>query len=682
MNNTTDVELWLSKVRIVQVPKTIGKEIVTNPYNKERVEIQKSWLYDPFLDQSVYGLEITLSDYFSWVFFLNADSKQEATRRGNSLLMSYRERFPGLAGEVKAMPVSSDMLRQKKDFHELVLHGEFNGCDNYFSIIKKFIQLFGQFEGHVIQLIVMWQKDDSIGGNPRGKISIFENYKVKIFIRTTRTNEKIAEQQQWELEGKLDFLTTSIKNLKGERARYKKAPSNTWEKILRGEVFWKNLLNINTGMCYSNMRTRIPEEEFPAFLSPDRVDFTFPEDVPLPKANILKNKSIGYLEAPRKNDDILIGKEIDNGIPQERYIYIPKDNFAQSAFITGQTGTGKTRLLSAICNEIYEKVPHVGILNLNLASTNQTVLFKVDRTIIFGSPDLSVPYHVEGQYQEKSFQETASYLIASLGLKNVVDKNMLIVMKSFIKHEGGLPKSLVTLCDNLLLYFKRNPYHDKFQTNILRAIKNRVLSLLSDPVLDKTLELTSEVPRWFLEWRAGKKILIDLSMCNIHVKRLLTSAIFQLVRTLTPDIEPGRLQNIIVIDEAHQILEKPITNNPDDDDFIAREQLEIIFSALLREYRSKGLAFVFSDNTPWRLFECVLTLPSLKILFRLGHPCEELFTNDLEEQRFISLLKNRQAFVLNGITSDRFVMQTIDLDMYDKLAKHLPPRSFKIEEAD
>jgi hypothetical protein len=176
-----------------------------------------------------------------------------------------------------------------------------------------------------------------------------------------------------------------------------------------------------------------------------------------------------------------------------------------------------------------------------------------------------------------------------------------------------------------------------------------------------------DIPQWFTEWRKGKKIFLDFSMCNLYEKRLLTSAIFQLIRSLTPDIDIGKLQNIILIDEAHQILEKPISNNYDDDDYISREQLEKIFNELLREFRSKGMSFILSDQTPSRLFTCVTTLPSLKFLFRVGHPCNTTLIGNPKEQDFLMLQKNRQALILNGISGEKYIIETIDYQLPSKI---------------
>ena len=151
-------------------------------------------------------------------------------------------------------------------------------------------------------------------------------------------------------------------------------------------------------------------------------------------------------------------------------------------------------------------------------------------------------------------------------------------------------------------------------------------------------------------------------MCNIYAKRLIANAIFQMIRTLTPDLEAERLQSIIVIDEAHQILEKTRESarkiNHDDD--VARAKLEEIFKVLLKEFRAKGLSFIIIDQTPSDLFDCVTKLPSLKILFRLGEHCSRQFTTNPQDLDFLSLLKDRQALVLNGVKGERYAIETID----------------------
>ena len=660
-----ETDFWQTRVKITQIPSILDKQIILNPRTMAHIEIEKSWFSDPFLDKTVYGLELTLNKQFSWVFFMHVNTKSEAIRKGYSFLMHLKENFSGLTGEVDALPIDSFNLNQNYPIYEFVFPRRPYLNTDKFSIINKIVQIFQSNNNNLFQLFIFWQKDDSVDGTKVGKNSPFELYKVKIFIRILVSKASYSEEeyQKAELMGQLDYLTININNLLGEHATLKQTSINTWRNIVESDVFWVNHFDEHTGSYYKDICKQLPEEKVPAFIIPSEVDFTFSENLPLPKAFNLPNENVKYVHA--SEDDrgyILIGNVVNQGVLTKNIKTIPINHFAHSVIITGQTGTGKTHLLGHICKEFYIKSSDIGVLILNLGKGKQEGFYKADKIIKYPSPELRVSYFYKGDYLEKSLQETASYLIASLGLKNIVDKIMYLVMKSFIRVNGDLPSSLKDLFNGLKKWFKTYRYHKKFQTNILRAIQNRVLTLLSDPLLDKTLEYSpnSGIPQWFQGWRNGKTIYIDLSMCNIYVKRLLTSAIFQMIKTLTPDVEAGRLQNIIVIDEAHQITEKPITSNPDNDDFISREQLEKIFTNLLREFRSKGLSFILVDPTPHRLFSCVTTIPSLKILFRLSQIDNRLFTGNLKVQDYLTLLKNRHAVILNGNNEEMYVIKTPD----------------------
>lgn len=137
-----------------------------------------------------------------------------------------------------------------------------------------------------------------------------------------------------------------------------------------------------------------------------------------------------------------------------------------------------------------------------------------------------------------------------------------------------------------------------------------------------------------------------------------------MIRTLTPDLdlEDNCLQNIIVIDEAHQILEKVKNSVIRDYDNISKEQLEKIFDTLLREFGGKGVSFIIADQTPSDLFNCVTKLPSLKILFRLEDDCIKRFLSNIKEQEFLSRLKNRQALVIDG-DGNRYAIETLDYNV-------------------
>ncbi|MFX1525290.1 MAG: hypothetical protein ACFFCC_17415 [Promethearchaeota archaeon] len=657
-----NIKFWQTRVKIKQIPSILASQEFINPITQKPVEIEMSWLFDPFLDQTVYGLELSLNETFSFTFFLYAETESEAIKKGHSFLMILSERFPGLTGEVSALPISESMLTQTFPTYELIFpRGNFVPGDK-FSIIKKIIQIFKVREFNVFQFYIIWQKDDSINYSKYSRVSVFELYKLKIFIRVIPEKRfEYNELQMAQLEGRLDYLTTGIRNTNGERARIKKTRINGWEKIISTHVFWCNTKNQHTGHCYRDIYKNLPEERIPAFITPDQVDFTFPDDLPLQKSIKPPLENIDFSTIDDKNS-IPIGNVIVNGVETTTVKNLPTTHFAHSIFIGGQTGAGKTYLLGHICRQFYNQAPDIGILILNLGKGRQEGFYTTDKVLKYGSSELHLNYFHKGEHLYKSLQETATYLVASLGLRSPCDKILYNVMRSFIDVNGSLPRSLKTLFDGLKKYFLEHPYHNEYQTNILRALQNRIPTLLSDPILEKTLELSlnNQVPKWFQDWRNGKTIYLDLSMCDIYIKRLLSNAIFQMVKTLIPDVEAGKLQNIVVIEEAFNILEKPITSNPDEDDYISREQLELIFNNLIREFRSKGLSFFISDNVPHRLFNCALTLPNLKILFSLSNLDSTLFTNNLKTQEYLMLQKPRHALVLNGNNEEIFVIKTPD----------------------
>lgn len=260
---------------------------------------------------------------------------------------------------------------------------------------------------------------------------------------------------------------------------------------------------------------------------------------------------------------------------------------------------------------------------------------------------------------DKHLQELATYLCASLGLKNVFEKIFFSSAKAIMATQGNMPKYFLTILKSVEVYIRRNPYGKDLQGNFLQALRNRI-NVFNDTKIQETLSNSQELPNWIKNWKNGQNIFLDLSMCNKFVKLLIVNAILQLIRVLTKDQEIEKLNQVIVIDEAHEILEKPITSNPDDTDFIMKEQMAKIFSKMLKEYRSRGVGFIIVDQSPSRLFEDVPSQPSIKIIFREDYPNNSLFTEDPEERQIITQLENRFALVNNGAIGEKYLIKTID----------------------
>ena len=255
--------------------------------------------------------------------------------------------------------------------------------------------------------------------------------------------------------------------------------------------------------------------------------------------------------------------------------------------------------------------------------------------------------------------QTATYICASLGLKNVFEKIIYRTEIGFLELKDKVPEFFIGLLRGVETYIKNNPYGPEEQANLLQVFRNR-MNVFNEVKVQNVLKITENLPKWVDDWLNGKNIFLDLSMCSKFVKMLIVNAIFQLVRSVTKDSEAEELKYLIVIDEAHAILEKPITTNSDDADFIMKEQMAKIFSELLKEYRSRGVGFVIADQSPDNLFKDATSQPSIKIIFREDFPNNTLFSEDPTERQMLTQLENRLALVINGASGEKYLIKTLD----------------------
>ena len=215
-------------------------------------------------------------------------------------------------------------------------------------------------------------------------------------------------------------------------------------------------------------------------------------------------------------------------------------------------------------------------------------------------------------------------------------------------------------------YYEEHRYDATFQQRIQTAINNRVIPLVSDAKFEKCMrrrvfnDSTLLLPQWFLDWRNGKKVILDYSMCDDYVKLVISSAIFQMIFTLTHKV--NGLTHLIVIDEAHVILGEPRDQHFDSDISLAKKKMGKIFESLLEEFRSRGLSFIIADVIPSNLVLPVTELPNLKILFCMGENSIRRFTTIFDDHKFLMLLEPRHALVLNGNNSERYAIKTITVE--------------------
>ena len=311
------------------------------------------------------------------------------------------------------------------------------------------------------------------------------------------------------------------------------------------------------------------------------VNFDFPENLPLPRLPILSNENVRYIDIQEsfKKKAITVGRHIKNSVITDHETFVPISKLPQDLAIFGKSGSGKTYFLARFIEELANKSKNVGILVLNVAKESQEIFYHDFTKVKYSDEDFHLPYFIKPEKEslKKRLQETATYICASLGLKNVFEKIIYRTEVGFLELKAKLPEFFIDLLRGVERYIKKNPYGPEEQANLLQVFRNR-MNVFDEEKVQDVLKLTENLPKWVIDWLDGYNIFLDLSMCSKFVKMLIVNAKFQLVRAVTKDSEAEELKYLIVIDEAHAILEKPITTNSDDADFIMKEQMAKILS--------------------------------------------------------------------------------------------------------
>ncbi len=585
-----------------------------------------------------YGLEISAHEKLEIIFFARAETKIEALEIGETWLSSLRFTFLGLDGIIEAKPISQGIEKEFKSYKivEIRLPGIL--LKFKVSIIERFIASFYFKQKFDLKFLVFWRRVPLISiGSEQSNL-----FDVRLFILYNSNNLTLEELSK--IRGHIKFLTLDMESDKGERANTRELATFSIIDLLGCDVFKKK----------KGLENQITKQG---------VNFDFPNNLPLPKLPILPYENVRYIDISSefKKRALKLGNHIHKGVITEHVTYLPINKLPQDMVIFGKSGSGKTFFLAGLIEELSKKAKDVGILILNVAKTSQDVFYKDFQAIKYSDDDFHIPYFYKGDSHslEKYLQETATYICASLGLKNVFEKIIYRTSVGFMNLKGELPEFFLSLLNGVENYIINNPYGPEEQANLLQVFRNRKNVFDEDKIQD-VLKLSNDLPNWFRDWMGGKNTFLDLSMCSKFVLMLLVNAIFQLIRAITKDNLIEQLKYIVVIDEAHIILEKPITNNSDDADFITKEQMAKIFSELLKEYRSRGVGFILADQSPSSLFDEISSQPSIKVIFREDYPNNTLFSEDIRERQMITQVPNRLALVINGATGEKYLIKTLD----------------------
>lgn len=640
---------YQSRINITQTLPYVKNELILDPEAKFNQLMNSSWLYDPFGDGTTYGVEFKINENFSWDFFLCARSVIKAKELGYALLMSLQEKFKGLDGIVKTFPLYLEYLEIKRPLYEIKIPNNpplklhfFRKILNYYKTPRRKIDL---------NMHILWKRDDLL------RPVKIDRYMLKVYVslKSRKDYSVVIENLKPLYRAVLKYLISDMSIPPHIKVDFELLSPNKWKDILICDVF-PSRSNFKIA-SYSS----VPIEYLPNYIKPEKIDFTIPYDLPLPKPPILANRNL--INSPiLKNDShyIILGSKLIDGTLSNEKATIEIDCLKTHLNIFGKSGTGKSSLIKIIIKELNIKRPDVGILIINLVKPDLEADLPMVNAYKFPSERFTVPYIITGNRVKKSISGNSSVLAACLGLKYVGPVIISETLQRCYSDFGEFPSQITEFFNCVENNIRAKPYDPDTQKTILVAFRRRIDELFTNNELEKTLRFHREIPEWFLRWRKGDKILIDLTDCDDKEQHLLTMLIFQMIETLTPFDHSNKLRHLITIDEAHRVIGKSRDNDPESAEFIMKNRFNAIFSKTIEECRSKGLGLLIAEQKPYLLLDSAIDSAAIKILFSLGYPSNEIFTGNVKEREMLLNLPPRYALVINGTNSERYLSRTAD----------------------
>lgn len=217
---------YQSRVHIKQVLPAVN-EFITDPKAKFNQFINSSWLFDPFGDNSTYGVEFRVNKSFSWEFFMWAKSSEEAKEKGFALLMSLQERFKGLDGEVNVFPLFSKYLGIERPLYEITIPTH---IPTKLHFLRKIINYYRIPLRKVnMNTFILWKRDDL------HDFPLLHRYMLKIFVSLS-SNRQELDVQGYELKAVLRYLVSDMNIPPHIQVACRPLSSSKWKEIYKCNI--------------------------------------------------------------------------------------------------------------------------------------------------------------------------------------------------------------------------------------------------------------------------------------------------------------------------------------------------------------------------------------------------------------------------------------------------------------
>ena len=317
-------------------------------------------------------------------------------------------------------------------------------------------------------------------------------------------------------------------------------------------------------------------------------------------------------------------------------------SFKGNVLISGGARSERTALLSHVLNQFYTRVPEIGVLLIQLGSSEETYLYHLDKVYQYGAPELIIPYFTGEQFNDVNSHHFSRYINAVFGFHFEMRIITSILCRNYRK--GRLPSSIVDFLEDLERCLRNHPYDEEFNESNIKSFEKAVEIFQEDPILERTLSIPLELPEWLNFWSRGGKICMDLSKCSIEQQKLLVMMIVQAIHNYVDHNNSSDPTGIVVIEDADTVLEKPpneeyrknYEKNKDyskrieeENYFLTKEQIEEVFedNNYLRnvqlehvyydligdEYRYRNISLITVCEDPAKIYDFVSSRSQIKL---------------------------------------------------------------------
>ena len=311
---------------------------------------------------------------------------------------------------------------------------------------------------------------------------------------------------------------------------------------------------------------------------------------------------------------------------------IPLEYFKYNILISGKDQIEKSALLSHILNQLYTRASNTGVLLIKLNSNEDTHLYQLDKEYEYGNQDLEIPYFFGKALSEVNREHFECIINAIFGFHFEMKIVMGIVLKQY--RIGNFPNSIVNFLTDVKNYLIKKPYSEDFNESNVRSIEKEIDFIQENPILERTLWMYLDTPRWVRLWKEGKKVSIDFSECDLHHQKVLIPLLFQVIKEYMPLRNSNLPVGIIVLEDADNLLNKPphwdykrnyninrkyyqeceqesyfLTKEQlekvyGDRDYLNNVQLEEVFTDLvLDELNDRSISFITTCEDPFRIYD-------------------------------------------------------------------------------